>query len=106
MGKRKARELTEKDILRFETIIDYLERHPYVVSKAELSKIIDVSQGSFGAILNKLTHYERRLYEDDNGKIGLNYDLVGCLMEIPGPPRESSFTAGLDQGIEKRILAG
>lgn len=99
MGKRKERALTEKDILRFEAIIDYLERHSYVVSKDELSKLIGVSQGSFGAVLNKLTYYERRLYEDDNGKIGLNNDLDGCLIDSLCPTRECSFTTEIDRKI-------
>lgn len=95
--RKSGRALTEKDIIRFDKIITFLESQKYAVSKDDICKSLHIT--SVETALNKLTYYERRLYEDDKGKIGLNNDIAGCLMYIPGPARQSSFNVSVDRSI-------
>ena len=44
--EKKERALRQKDILRFESVIAYLEQQTCAVSKDELSKAVGVSNGS------------------------------------------------------------
>jgi hypothetical protein len=84
-------------------VVNYLWKCEKPVRAADIAKILGLPRSSVDNIIITLTYYENRLYETDDGKYGLNKDLMGRFIDLPLPDRRTTYSTGLRPGTLRAI---
>ncbi len=76
-------------------VVNYLLKCGKPVRAADIAKKLGVPRSAIDNIIITLTYYENRLYETDDGKYGLNTELVGRFIDLPSTDRGTTYSTGL-----------
>ena len=76
-------------------VVNYLLHCGKPVRAADIAKKLGVPRSAVDNIIITLTYYENRLYETDDGKYGLNTELVGNIINLPTIERSITYSTGL-----------
>ena len=89
--RKRAVHSPEKTVI-LRRVVGYLSKCDTPVRAADIAKRLAISRSAIDNIIITLTYYESRFYETDDGKYGLNNELVGKYINLPYLDRDETYT--------------
>ncbi len=89
--RKRAGYSTEKTVI-LRRVIGYLSKCEKPVRAADIAKRLAIPRSAIDNIIITLTYYENRFFETDDGKYGLNNELVGKYINLPSTDRDTTYS--------------